>query len=241
MEPDIIYEDKYLIAIHKPAGVATQTSRVTSPDIVSITSGYLSGSGKSSVANDSVPFIGLINRLDQPVEGIVLMARDKRSASLLSEQLRNNEIEKHYLAGIVGSKPEQGHLTGNILFDKRTNTSSMVPDNTPGSKPAALEYHMIKTIKPQNCSPSEDTVISLADIHLITGRHHQIRVQMSDAGLPLLGDRKYAPEYVRNVNDLLKISEICLCACSLTFTHPVNNDKISLRVKPQCRWYRLFN
>ena len=75
------------------------------------------------------------------------------------------------------------------------------------------------------------------DIELITGRYHQIRVQMSHAGMPLLGDRKYGTECVQNVSKLLKISEVALCAYRLSFTHPVTNDIINLRVKPQGKWY----
>ncbi len=279
--PNIIYEDPHVLAVHKPAGLATQTSRVSEPDVVSLVERHLrdarANAAKSGKKASGTPHVSLINRLDQPVEGIVLMALDQKTAAALSAQLRDGSMEKHYLAGVLlsGSAdasaltagPETGvivtpgscvRLSDHVFFDKRNNTSGIVSPDHPDARPAELEYRILEIMTPPgSCSPTPGEMtapasdaspggsgairIALADVRLITGRHHQIRVQMANAGMPLLGDRKYAPECVRKVNKLLNISEICLCACGLTFTHPVSNDKMTLRVKPQGKWNKLFS
>ena len=239
-KPDIIYEDKYILAVHKPAGLPSQTTSVSRPDVVSMTEEYLRDGAHTSAR----PFVGMINRLDQPVEGIVLMARDNVSAARLAEQLRAGKISKHYLACVVfppEAEPETERittLTDSIYHDKKNNYSSIVSPNHPQAKRAELEYRIddVKEID----SPEGLIRAGLADIHLITGRHHQIRVQMSHAGMALVGDRKYGTEYVQTVSKLLNISEVALCACQLSFTHPVTNDIINLRVKPRGKWYSLF-
>ena len=247
---DIVYEDKYILAVHKPAGIPSQTASISQSDVVSMTEDYLRGDQRTSKR----PFVGMINRLDQPVEGIVLMARDAKTAASLAEQLRDGMIEKRYCACVVpdsegygGTEPVSVSgtvgkspiiLTDHIYHDKKLNYSSIVPAGHKEAKTAKLEYTLTGN---RDVAAGENEVrVALADIHLFTGRHHQIRVQMSHAGLPLLGDRKYGTEYVQNVSKLLKVSEVALCACQLTFTHPVTNGIINLRVKPQGMWYSLF-
>lgn len=239
-KPDIIYEDKYILAVHKPPGLPSQTTRVSQPDVVSMTEDYL----RAGTHTSARPFVGMINRLDQPVEGIVLMARDTATAAHLAEQLRAGQISKHYLACVVfapEAEPETGHfitLTDCVYHDKKNNYSSIVSPDHPQAKRAELEYSITDVRE----IDSSDGMLraGLADVHLITGRHHQIRVQMSHAGLSLAGDRKYGTEYVQTVSKLLNISEVALCACQLSFTHPVTNDIINLRVKPRGKWYSLF-
>ncbi len=243
---NVIYEDKYILAVHKSAGVPTQTARVSQEDVVSLAGKYTGSS-----------YIGLINRLDQPVEGLVLMALDKKTAASLSRQLTAGKIAKSYLAGVMMAEglPETGTLTDHLLHDKKANISKIVPEEVPGAQRAVLDYRIIReagitdagsfalpseAVGDGNADRSVRAVFALAEIDLHTGRHHQIRVQMAHAGMPLLGDRKYAPEYVQSVSKVLKISEIALCACGLTFTHPVSNDIINLRVEPQGKWYSFF-
>lgn len=245
---DTVYEDKYILAVHKPAGIPSQTASISQSDVVSMTEDYLRGETRTSKR----PFVGMINRLDQPVEGIVLMARDAKTAAHLAEQLRSGGIEKRYYAGVMpdhegGTIPESAAgpdggspviLTDHIYHDKKLNYSSIVTPAHKEAKNAKLEYTLICT---RDVPVNDGSVhIAIADIRLITGRHHQIRVQMSHAGMPLLGDRKYGTEYVQTVSKLLNISEVALCACQLSFTHPVTNDIINLRVKPRGKWYSLF-
>lgn len=236
---DIAYEDQYIIAVHKRAGVATQTAKVYEKDIVSHVSSYMmEQNGNAS--------IGLINRLDQPVEGIVLFGKNKKTTSVLSQMLTEGKITKHYYAAVYLNKEDiedSGKLVNYLLKDSKTNSSRIVDDKTTGAKRAVLEYKLFKVLN-NNYSEffaSEKSNIYLADIHLITGRHHQIRVQMSGAGMPLLGDVKYANEDIVRLSKDMGIKNVALCAYSLAFLHPVTKEAINIEITPNGEWYKLFS
>ncbi|MCR5595662.1 MAG: RluA family pseudouridine synthase [Lachnospiraceae bacterium] len=261
---DIIYEDKYILAVHKPVGIPSQTAKISQSDVVCITEDYL----RKKTVPKGRPYVGMINRLDQPVEGIVLMGLDPKTTAGLTAQLREGKISKKYLAGVLPADKawpndkESGSgvitLTGHIFHDKKNNFSQVVSKDHKDGKYAELKYELVDRVKidipDKTKAPDagsdlasegkvanmDQTYIALADIELITGRHHQIRVQMANAGLPLLGDKKYAPEYVQNVSKLLNLPGVALCAYQLHFTHPVTNDIIDLRVEPQGEWYSFF-
>ncbi|MBO4898810.1 MAG: RluA family pseudouridine synthase [Lachnospiraceae bacterium] len=265
MIPEIIYEDKYILAVHKPVGLPSQTKSVSQADVVSHVQKYLAESRASSgkSAAGKLPFIGMINRLDQPVEGIVLMALNSKTAARLTEKLRNGEIRKRYYAAVLSPdtsgasqeprtakiETDQGFpitLTDYIFHDKKNNFSSIVTPDHSDAKRAELKYSIIgsKQILAEFSAGHETAGpadrILLADIDLITGRHHQIRVQMAHAGLPLIGDTKYGTDEACALAKQLKISGVALCAYELSFTHPVTDDIITLRVKPRSEWYGLF-
>lgn len=225
----ILFEDEYILAVHKPAGLATQTSKVSEKDLISEVTNYLSEKGKKN------PYLGLINRLDQPVEGIVLFGLDKKTTANLSEQLQSGAIDKHYYAAFLGkAEMQSGMIVDFMRKAENGNVSELVDSDAPNAKKAVLEYTVVaeKSI--------EDNVISMADIHLITGRHHQIRLQMSGADLSLLGDRKYADEKAQLISRQLGINNIALCAMKLTFSHPISNERIEINTKPLGKWFNLF-
>ena len=223
----IIYEDDKLIAIHKRAGFATQTAKLGEKDVVTDTLSYVKKKYKSTA-----PHVGLINRLDQPVEGIVLLGLDKNATASLTSQLQSGGINKHYFAAVCGvPKVQQGLIADYMVKDTANNISRICECDEEGAQKALLEYKCIKTVNDE---------ISLLDIHLITGRHHQIRLQLSAAGMPLLGDKKYASEEAFKVSDRLNIRNVALCAYSLSFEHPVTGERLELSVTPQGEWYKLF-
>ena len=189
----IIYEDNSIIVIHKPAGVATETRRIGEDDCVSFVKNHI---------GPPDPYCAVINRLDQPVEGIVLFARTRDAAGKLSADMRSGRIEKEYLASVhmesdVGT--EEKTLTDYIIRDKTGNTSRIADKDEKGAKKAELKYTLLE----------KGNGTALLKIRLLTGRHHQIRVQLSHAGLPILGDRKYGyvPEGYRG--------NLCLAAVAL--------------------------
>lgn len=219
MEIDILFEDGQLLVCRKPAGVPVQSGKVGQKDMVSILRNYRNG-------KEGDTYIGLVHRLDQPVQGVMVFAKTKMAAAGLSRQITDGRMKKQYLAVTCG-KPmkKQGALVDYLLKDGRTNTSSIVPEGTKGAKRAELRYRII----------AETPGYALAEIDLLTGRHHQIRVQMAGAGMPLAGDRKY------NLSDAGQTEKyVALAAHRLSFEHPVLKKEICFEGKPEGAIFKKF-
>lgn len=230
IEDRIIYEDKDIIVCHKPAGVATQTGRIGQQDMVSLLINYLA---QKEETGKKEPFVGVIHRLDQPVEGILVFAKSSNAAKELNLQLTSNFMEKRYYAAFYGEKPyETAVIADYLLQDRKTNTSAIVTKDTKDAKKALLEYQLLHY--------KEKEQIGLLDIHLITGRHHQIRVQMAGAGMGLLGDQKYASQACKEVASELKLRQVSLCAYQLSFAHPKTQEKLVFKIEPEGNWYQMF-
>lgn len=217
----ILHEDNDIIVCHKPAGIATQTARVGQADMVSEIANYLTakkdGAGKS-------PYVGVVHRLDQPVEGILVFGRNKQAAADLSRQAAGEEMKKEYLALVCGRDVQRsGELTDYLLKDGKTNTSRVVPAEVKGAKEARLFYEVLWEKSPE----------VLVKVCLHTGRHHQIRVQMANAGMPLFGDHKYAGEEVLALSKELGIRETALCAYRLSFIHPKTGKRMRFEIRPE--------
>lgn len=247
MKLRILYEDNHIIVVHKPAGIATQTARVGQRDMVSEITAYLAGRDREGALTQSkdeesgIPYVGLVHRLDQPVEGILVFARNRQSAAALSRQIADDRMEKYYYAVICGQQfPDQGELTDYLLKDGKTNRSRIVPKEVKGAKFAKLDY---KILKRQQAEAPEGAgkEIALAEIHLYTGRHHQIRVQMHSAGMSLLGDYKYADQETIRLSEQMRIKEIALCACRLEFEHPKTRRRMQFQVVPEGKSFAAFS
>lgn len=229
LEEIIIYEDDAIIVVHKPAGIATQSGRVGQQDLMSLLTNYLAKKN----GNTKPPFVGMIHRLDQPVEGILVFAKTKEATRELNAQLTAGYITKRYYAAFDGSaKYPEGTIVDFMKKDSKTNTSSICDPDTLDAKKAILEYRVVAENKEQ--------AISLADIHLVTGRHHQIRVQMAGADMGLLGDQKYATEETQDHASELDIKSVALCSYFLAFTHPKTHKEMEFKVEPKGDWYKLF-
>lgn len=220
LQLEIIFEDEDILVCYKPQGVATQTKRIGQRDMVSLIANYRAKKGEK-------PYVGVVHRLDQPVEGVMVFAKNSKTAGELSRQVRERNIGKHYYA-ISNSKgiEEAGKcsvtLTGYIAFDGRTNVSRMVTKNNPEGKKAELEYTVQKIIDNQ----------ILFDVLLHTGRHHQIRLQMADAGYPLVGDVKYGVDGEEK--------GLGLCSYRLEFTHPGTKEKMDFSIQPKGKVFEKF-
>ena len=220
IEDMIIFEDKDILVCHKAAGIAVQNARIGAADMESSLKNYLALKNM-----ETVPYLGVVHRLDQPVSGILVFARTPAAAKNLNQQLQNDQFEKYYQAVVCGALPDSGTLTDYLVKDGRTNTSRICSKNTPGAKKAVLSYEILET--------SEVTGLSVIQIHLGTGRHHQIRVQMADAGAPLWGDNKYNPEFVNKRGYF----PIALRAFRLSFCHPTTGKRMEFEVP--CNWEQL--
>ena len=220
IEDMIIFEDKDILVCHKAAGIAVQNARIGAADMESSLKNYLALKN-----TETVPYLGVVHRLDQPVSGILVFARTPAAAKNLNQQLQNDQFEKYYQAVVCGVLPDSGTLTDYLVKDGRTNTSRICSKNTPGAKKAVLSYEILET--------SEVTGLSVVQIHLGTGRHHQIRVQMAGAGAPLWGDNKYNPEFVNKRGYF----PIALRAFRLSFCHPTTGKRMEFEVP--CNWEQL--
>jgi len=219
MRTEIIYEDNNIIVCYKPAGLATQTSKLGQPDVVSELKNYLRD--KNGTGGDC--YIGVVHRLDQPVEGLLAFARTKKAAAGLSAQLAQGILNKHYYAVVCGQSPQkQGEL---VDYLAKTADNKAIVAKESGENPdikfhkAVLCYRLVenKIITIEN----RTQIISLADINIETGRFHQIRAQMSHAGMPLLGDIKYGNDISVRASKMLDVHNVALCAYELEFKHPV--------------------
>lgn len=247
MKSRILYEDNNIIVVHKPAGIATQTARIGQRDMVSEVTGYLACKGQEAALpqakrNESqIPYVGLVHRLDQPVEGILVFARDKQSAAVLSKQIADNRMEKYYYAVVCGQRfPDKGELVDYLLKDGKTNTSRIVPGEVKGAKIARLSYEIVNR-KSVEVSDGGNQQLALAQIHLQTGRHHQIRVQMHHAGMSLVGDYKYADKITIGISEQMRVKEIALCAYKLEFEHPKTKRRMQFQIAPEGKSFSVFS
>lgn len=226
IEECILFEDNEILVCHKPAGLAVQNSRMGSMDMESALKNYL-----AKKDSKHTPWLGVIHRLDQPVEGVVVFAKTSTAAAKLNRQMTGGSIGKIYLAVTDQAVEEKkGTRVDYLLKDGRKNLSSVVSEKTKGAKKAILDYEILKKIQDEKTSSGYRYLVK---IKLDTGRHHQIRVQMSHAGMPLVGDRKY---YFSDVSGF----SLGLCSCYLSFRHPANGKKMEFQVIPKGDTFKGF-
>ena len=215
MNPNIIYEDKDIIVVHKPSGIATQTKGIGSKDMVSILKNHIA----KETGIKKEPYLAVIHRLDQPVEGLLVFAKTPAAAKDLNRQLTKEGFGKYYRAVLTGTLDKvEGDLEDYLVKDGRSNTSKVCTKDTPDAKIARLHYKITDTFKKE-----DGQLYSNALITLDTGRHHQIRVQMKNAGTPLAGDRKYG-------GACTSYTKLQLVACRLTFIHPITHKKMNFEL-----------
>lgn len=219
---NILYEDADILVCVKPAGVASETKKAGQQDMVSLLRNYRHNKGEEI-------YIGLVHRLDQPVEGILVFGKHQQSTAVLSRQLARDSFLKGYLAVTEGAMSStEAKLQHYLKKDGRSNTSYVVSETAAQAKKAELSYKVLATDR------NQDPVQNLVRIQLLTGRHHQIRVQMAQIGAPLAGDRKYG----RKIDDFA--GGLGLCAYELEFVHPLKNKKMNFRIVPSQPVFRKF-
>lgn len=228
MQKNIVFEDEHIIVAYKPAGIATQTARIGQQDMVSELKNYLSRKPENKGKGE--PYLGLVHRLDQPVAGILVFARTKQTAASLSRQITDGTFHKYYYAVIYGRPAkEKDRLTDYLFKDGKTNLSMVVREDFFEAKQAVLNYKLVKTLMVVEAMQEA----SLLEIELLTGRHHQIRVQMANAGMPLLGDNKYGTEKDKQFSREIGCRNVALCAYKLKFKHPKTGKEVSFVRNPE--------
>ncbi len=204
----ILYEDKYILIAYKEAGTPSQPDNGNEKSLVEMAEEYTKAP------------VYIMTRLDRPVKGLVLFAKDKLTADKLTKMIQNHQITKIYHALVCGKVEKIGHIENYIMKNARLNISKIVNKGNVGAKLAVLDYRLLE----------EDDNVSKVEINLKTGRHHQIRVQFASIGAPLYGDVKYNSEFKHKRGTMP-----ALCACRLTFKHPVTDKIIDIEIADELK------
>lgn len=211
----IQYEDKDLLVVYKPAGLATQSARVTRPDLVSVVTRHLKGAP-----------VYVVHRLDQPVEGLLVLAKTKQAAARLNKQLLAGTLNKQYYALVhqeAEELPAEGTLVDHLWKDPQTQKAEIVTQASGKGKQAKLQYRVL----------ARENNTALLDVGIETGRFHQIRAQLAHAGFPILGDQKYGTQASVERSMELGIKNVSLFAYALTFTHPKTGKQMTFQAESE--------
>ena len=214
MKLKVIYEDNHIIVVEKIPNVPSQEDKTGDTSMMTLIKEYI----KEKYDKPGNVYLGLVHRLDRPVGGVMVFAKTSKAASRLSNQVREEVFKKEYLAVVDGKlEQEKGTLENYLYKDKKTNTSYVVNKDKKDSKYAKLDYEVIKYDKEND--------LSLIKINLYTGRHHQIRVQLSNFGHSIYGDQRYGSRG--------KNKQIALWAYKLIIEHPTKKEKIEFEDLPK--------
>lgn len=257
----ILYEDNEIMVIHKPSGIATHTSRVGQADVVSELKNYLASKARKEAAEagrggmngkrpgfgQGAPFLGVVHRLDQPVEGLLVFAKTPEATAKLNDQLKEGILNKEYYAVVCGKPTEsEGQLVDYLL--KEDTGSRVVAAGTEGAKKAVLDYYVVDSqsmgvgsMMGVGDEMNKQVPVSLVRVYIFTGRYHQIRCQLSHLGHPLLGDVKYGNELSGLMSRTLHVSATALCAYHLSLVHPTTGKELSFTVSPENRAFTIFS
>lgn len=210
----VIYEDNHIIVVEKIVNIPSQADKTGDEDMLSLIKAYL----KEKYNKPGNVYLGLVHRLDRPVGGVMVFAKTSKAASRLSEEVRNKTFQKEYLVICNGKmEKEKDTLVDYLWKDEKKNTSYVVKPTKKNAKQAILDYEVLKYDKEQD--------LSVLKINLHTGRHHQIRVQLSSRMHAIYGDNKY---HGRGAG-----TGICLWAYKLTIVHPVTKEQMTFKDLPE--------
>ena len=210
---NVIYEDNHIIVVEKPVNIPSQGDKTGDIDMLTIIKQYL----KEKYNKPGNVYLGLVHRLDRPVGEVMVFAKTSKAAARLSEQVREKIFRKKYLVIVNGKfKDNKGVLEDYLLKNEKTNMSRVVTEETKSAKYAKLDYEVLKYDSELN--------LSVLRINLYTGRHHQIRVQLSSRGHSIYGDQKYGGRGHGK--------QICLWAYELTIQHPITKEEMTFKAIP---------
>ena len=210
----VIYEDNHIIVVEKVPNIPSQADKTGDVDMLSLVKDYI----KEKYNKPGNVYLGLVHRLDRPVGGIMIFAKTSKAASRLSNEVREKVFKKKYLAVVDGKiEEEKGTLEDYLYKDQRNNMSKVVNKDKKNAKFAKLDYEVLKYNKIKD--------LSLVKINLHTGRHHQIRVQLSNFGHSIFGDQKYGKRG--------KGKQIALWAYELTIKHPTTKEEMTFKDLPE--------
>ena len=216
---NVLYEDNHIIVVVKPYNILSQSDSTRDIDMLTMVKEYV----KEKYNKPGNVYIGLVHRLDRPVGGVMIFARSSKAASRLSQMIKEKDFKKYYLAVVKGHlEKQEDELTDYLLKEESGNTIVTTKEKGKLSK---LRYRVLEENKSNN--------LSLVEIELLTGRHHQIRVQFASRGHSLYGDQRYG---------IQDSKQIALWAYKLEFVHPVKKEKMSFTyLPPKSDCWNMFN
>lgn len=229
---EILYEDSHIIVCKKPAGIATQSNSLRTPDMEQLIQRHLYKTQKKE------PYLAIIHRLDQPVSGILVFGKTPAAAKELNRQLQTKGFGKHYKALLTVEPPSALTNVPLVHYMKKnatTNMSSICNSDDPLGKKAVLTFQSCgspQTYEKQlfkHCGITNFENLYSVNIQLDTGRYHQIRLQMAHLGCPIWGDTKYG-EHPMTLNPENKWVNIALCAYKLEFLHPITKKCLTFHL-----------
>lgn len=214
----VLYEDNHLLAVAKPAGLPTMGVSEGEPSLLAMAKDYL----KRRYQKPGNVYLGAMSRLDAPVTGVILFARTSKAAARLTEQFRSRAVDKAYWAVVSGQPPLEQHCVDWMIKDERHRKMHRTTPGQPGAQEARLSYRRLQRVRQ----------FWLLEVQLHTGRKHQIRVQLSARGTPVVGDRKYGSSEPFAAG-------IALHARRLGFTHPTRGEPLELIAPLPASWRKL--
>ncbi len=216
----VLYEDNHLLVLNKPAGLPTMGTPEGTPTLLTLAKDYV----KQKFQKPGNVYLGVVSRLDAPVTGVVLFARTSKAAARLSDQFRTQAVQKTYWALVeAAGGPSSGSYTDRLIHDERHRRVHVVDGGRSDGKEARLTFRQI----------AQEARFTLLEIELETGRKHQIRVQLSHHGQPIIGDRKY--------DSAIKFAAgIALHARRLVVAHPVRGDAMEFLAPLPKYWPATF-
>ena len=210
----ILFEDNHIIVVEKTPNIPSQSDKTGDIDMLTLVKQYI----KEKYNKPGNVYLGLIHRLDRPVGGIMIFAKTSKAASRLSDEVREKVFKKKYLAVVDGKiEKTKGSLENYLYKDERNNMSKVVNKDKKNAKLAKLDYEVLFYDEVKN--------LSLLKINLHTGRHHQIRVQLSNFGHSIFGDQKYGTRGTGK--------QIALWAYELTIMHPITKEEMTFIDLPE--------
>jgi 23S rRNA pseudouridine1911/1915/1917 synthase len=214
----VLYEDNHLLVLDKPAGVPTMGTPEGIATLLTIAKQYV----KDRYDKPGNVYLGVVSRLDAPVTGVMVFARTSKAAARLTEQFRTRAIEKLYWAVVEGVvEPADGRFVDWLAEDERHRRMHVVGPTMPGAKEARLAYRRLSVVRGN----------SLVEVELETGRKHQIRLQFSSHGHPVVGDRKYGSRE-------RFLQGIALHARRLVISHPTTGERLEFEAPLPQSWRR---
>lgn len=214
---EVLYEDNHLLVVNKPAGLATQGVAEGTASVLTRAKAYL----KNKYKKPGNVYLGIVSRLDSTVSGILVLARTSKAADRLTKQFLSGAVDKTYWA-LVENPPEPpaSELSNWVLKDDKQRRMTIVAPRTRGAQHARLSYRTL----------GKEKLGTLVEVKLLTGRKHQIRLQLSEIGSPIIGDRKYSSR-----KPFLD-QAIALHCVRLEIEHPTTQKRLPFTLAPPVGW-----